>query len=610
MCGISGFFGYKKISNKAIDRTLQLMKNRGPDFSKFSNYQLSEKLNLYFLHSRLSIIDLNQRSNQPLQIENYIIIYNGEIYNARELSQNLEKKNIKLKTHSDTEVLLHYYKLYGEKCVDHFEGMWSFAIINLKTKKLFLSRDRFGEKPLYYYKQKDGIYFGSETKFIRSLSEEKFEINKKRINSFLSFGYKCLSKNDESYYKNIVHLPKSHNLIINENLNLDFNIYWEPTLEKNDKLTSSDAIEKIKLLLFKSIDLRMRSDVPLAFCLSGGVDSGSLASIATKKFNKNISTFSIIDKDERYNEKDNIDLVINELKCNHEYIEIDKKNFIEELKELIIYHDSPVLTLAQYLHYKMMKSIKSKNFKVAISGTAADEIFTGYYDHFLLHLNHIKDDNDFETNLDSWKKKILPLVRNKILKNPNLYIDDKKFRDHIYDGYKENTQYLLNPEKFKFYEKDFKLDLFSSRRLNELFYEITPPILHNEDLNAMKNSIENRSPFLDKDLFNFCFSIPPKLLIQNGYGKFLLREAMKGILNDQVRLDVQKKGFNCSINTLINLSDPSTIKYLTEDSEIFEFVDRENFKNLLNDKYKENYLSKFLFTFISCKQFLDKHEKY
>ena len=610
MCGIAGFIGNKLISETRVNKTLDIMKNRGPNFSKHIYYEFSNKLIINLLHSRLSIIDLHERSNQPLQIENDIIIFNGEIYNARELTQNLKQKNIELKTQSDTEILLKYYQLYGENCVNYFEGMWSFAIFNIKTKKLFLSRDRFGEKPLYYYKNKDGFFFGSETKFIRCLSGENFEINKKRINKFLSFGYKSLFKDNESYFKNIENLPKSFNFIIDDKINVSSKKYWSPKLEINNSLTTDEASKQIQDLLIKSTEMRMRSDVPISFCLSGGVDSGALASIAVKKLNRKISTFSIIDIDERYNEKNKIEKVLYDLKTDHEYIQLDKKNFIEDLKKLTLYHDGPVLTLSQFIHSKLMSSISSKNIKVAISGTAADEIFTGYYEHFLLHLNYIKKENNFNLNQELWKKNILPHIRNEKLKNLNLYIEDNKTRDHIYDGYLENCHVLVDPEQYQFNEEDYKTDLFSNRRLNELFHEITPSILHNEDLNAMCNSVENRSPYLDKDLVNFCFSIPPDLLIQKGYGKYLLRNSMKDILIDEVRLDYQKKGFNCSIDTLLDFSDPQITNYLKEDSEIFEYVNKEKMEKLLKSGLKDNRLSKFIFTFLTCKQFLDNYERY
>ena len=180
MCGIAGFFGTKKIDTESISSTLVLMKNRGPDFSSYVTKDLGNNKFVSLLHSRLSIIDLQERSNQPFSIDDYTIIYNGEIYNYIELKKDLEKKGIKFRTNSDTEVLLQYYILYGEECVKFLDGMWSFAIYNHKKNLLFLSRDRFAEKPMYYSIQPEGIYFGSQISFIKSLSKKKFEKNEKK----------------------------------------------------------------------------------------------------------------------------------------------------------------------------------------------------------------------------------------------------------------------------------------------------------------------------------------------------------------------------------------------------------------------------------------------
>ena len=186
MCGIAGFFGAKKIDDSSIRKTLSSMKNRGPDYSESFEQKIGDNNFIYLLHSRLSIIDLNDRSNQPFTINEHTIIFNGEIYNYIELKKILEKKGVKFRTNSDTEVLLQSYILFGEKCLDYLDGMWSFAIYDSKKQILFLSRDRFAEKPLYYTVQPEGIYFGSQISFIKNLSNKKFQKNEKK-NKSISF---------------------------------------------------------------------------------------------------------------------------------------------------------------------------------------------------------------------------------------------------------------------------------------------------------------------------------------------------------------------------------------------------------------------------------------
>ena len=261
MCGISGYISKTNlVAENGIKHTLELMKKRGPDSQNFYlNSDGSKQLAL--LHSRLNIIDLNERANQPFFDEHFVIVFNGEIYNYLEIKTKLEKKNYKFKTSSDTEVLLKSFQEYGEKCVDHFIGMWAFAIWDIKKKKLFLSRDPFGEKPLYYFLNESGFFFGSEIKFIKSLCKKKFEINKDQIHKNLFLGYKSLNKSNDTFYKDIVLLENSSNLLINFNLNLDKKRYWQPKLNVNHDMKVSDAISGVKEKLIKSLDLRMRSDV-------------------------------------------------------------------------------------------------------------------------------------------------------------------------------------------------------------------------------------------------------------------------------------------------------------------------------------------------------------
>ena len=607
MCGISGFFGTKKIDVSSIRKTLSSMKNRGPDYSESFEQKIGDNNFIYLLHSRLSIIDLNDRSNQPFTINEHTIIFNGEIYNYIELKKILEKKGVKFRTNSDTEVLLQSYILFGEKCLDYLDGMWSFAIYDSKKQILFLSRDRFAEKPLYYTVQPEGIYFGSQISFIKNLSNKKFQKNEKKINQYLSFGHKPIFKDRETFYKDIRLLGYSENLTCNNEKNIKIKKYWDIKTKIDKNINRQEAIDEIKKLLIETTSLRTRADVPAAFCLSGGIDSGTLASIAVKELNYKIKTYSIIDEDLRYNEEDNIKKVVKDLGCEHEIIRIQKNNFVENLTKLIKYHDSPVYTLSQYLQSCLVKSISTSGYKIAISGTASDELFSGYYDHYLLHFNYLQKSNELEKHISYWKKNVRPHIRNEVFKKENLFIENPNYRDYVYDQHETLSKYLHAPLKEKFKETKFSDDLFSNRRLNELFYEQVQPTLNNEDLNSMMYSVENRSPFLNKKLFDFCYSISPGNLIDKGYTKSILRESMKGILQEEIRLDRVKKGFNCSIKTLINFNDKSFLEYFfNPKSEIFNYINIKKFKELLNEDLSKNHFSKFIFSFLSSKIFLDQ----
>ena len=600
MCGISGFIGKNKISKEVIYKSLNLMKNRGPDGQFYKNIKVDNSVNLYLLHSRLSIIDLKKRSDQPFRKKHITLIFNGEIYNYKEIKKDLEELGYKFYTESDTEVLANAYLHYGEKCVQYFEGMWAFAIWDDRIKKLFLSRDRFGEKPLFFYKNQKGFYFGSEIKFIKSLSLDNFRINKNKINSNLLHGYKSIFQNHTTYFKNILFLEPGHNFILDSHLNKKKYKYWNPIIKQNKKLSYGEICEGVNFYLKKSLKIRLRSDVPIAFCLSGGVDSSLLTSIAVKEFNIKASTYSIIDKDERYNEKRNILATVKDLKCKSNLVYLDYKNTIFNLKKLVKNHDCPIATISYLAHSLLSEKISKNNYKVAISGTGADELFTGYYHHHLLYLKTIKNNKYFKKRFIEWKKFVLPLVRNPNLKDLSFKNKNSNYED--IDNIKKFMKKILNKDK----EKKFNnTDILRNKMLNELFYEVIPVILHHDDLNSMYYSIENRSPFLDKNLFEFANSIPTNFLINNGYQKVVLRDSFKNTLNEQVRLDRHKKGFNASINTIVNFKDPKINSYLFDkSSEINDFVDMKEVKKEIYSN-NTNQFSKFIFSVLNTKIFMD-----
>ena len=604
MCGIAGYIGKKIINERVINNTLDLMKNRGPDHQNSFSCSYN-KVNIYLLHSRLSIIDIDERSNQPYHYNNCTLVFNGEIYNYIEVREDLKKLGYIFDTNSDTEVLIKAYIEYGMNCVKYFNGMWSFAIWDDTKKKIFLSRDRFAEKPLFYFKDNDGFYFASEIKAIQSLLQKKLEINYDHLKRYLVYGYKFLYKTPEEYFHGIYQIEFASNVTLDCDINFTQLKYWKP--ESNiKKMTLDDAVEESKYHLLESVKLRLRSDVPLAFCLSGGVDSASLASIAKKEFNYDITTFSIIDSDKRYNELDNVHATIDDLDCKHFLIHLGFENMIQRLEDLICYHDSPISTISYLVHSMLSEQINKHGYRVSVSGTSADELFTGYYDHFNLYLYEMRNHPKFDLFLNEWKEHTGNFIRNPYLKNPKLYFEDPSIRIHNHLNSHIFASFLIDDYSIDFNEHRYTNSLLRNRMLNELFNESIPVILHEDDLNSMRYSIENRSPFLDVNLFEFVYSIPIEYLIHDGYGKFVLRKAVDGILNDQVRLDRRKKGFNASINSILNFKKQSTIEYILSESPVFEIVRKEKIQELLKIDHFENSYQKFMFNFLNTKIFLEK----
>ena len=274
------------------------------------------------------------------------------------------------------------------------------------------------------------------------------------------------------------------------------------------------------------------------------------------------------------------------------------------MKKLVEYHDAPISTISSYVQSFITKQVSNEGYKVFLSGIGADEIFTGYYDHFLLYFNEIKNDEIFDKELNSWKESILPNIRNEFLRNNELYIKNQNFRENVYEEYYENFNFLKDKNYSKFSESVFTKNLFRNRMMNEMFGEVVPIILYHEDLNSMMFSIENRSPFLDKNLFEYSLTIPSKNLISNGFQKYLLREAGKEYLNEKILQDRVKKGFNASILSL----NFDVVKELSDiknnDNPINDLVDIEKvLVNIKKNKYP-NHLSKFIFSIFSVNLFL------
>jgi asparagine synthase (glutamine-hydrolysing) len=608
MCGIIGYLGKKKPAQDNILNASKILSHRGPDGEGFYTNIHSNNA-VVLIHRRLSIIDLKQRSNQPFKYKGTVLIYNGEIYNFLEIRKELEGLGHVFKTKSDTEVLIHSLYEWGEKALNRLEGMWAFAWYNEVNGSLFLARDRFGEKPLYIMEKDHGFYFSSEVKGIAALMGEWPKINYPHLLRGLINGYKSIYKVKETFFDKVRELPFSTFMIVKPDEVGCPQKYWKPFISQNNKLSYNESIEMIKEAVIKSIKLRMRSDVPIAFCMSGGVDSNTLISVASKILNCEVHGFTVANTDSRYEEQSLIEYAVKELQIKHTQVQVNNKDFIENLTHLIKLHDAPIATISYYLHWQLMKAIQVEGYKVTVSGTAADELFTGYYDHHNLYLYEIsKDKKLFENSLSSWKKYQLNLVRNPILQNPELYIKNRNFRDHIYLNNDLFAKYLKIKWNEPFTEIKYSSDLLRNRMLNELFNEAVPVILHEDDLNAMSCSLENRSPFLDKNLFEKAYSIPTCHLIKDGKAKSVLRDAMRGIVPDKILNERRKVGFNASIHYLLDLEDLTVKEFLMSDSKVFELVSKKKIEKLLNQKEMKNSFSKFLFNFINMKIFIDNHE--
>lgn len=604
MCGIAGYIGKLRISPDARTATLKALRNRGPDNADAYQFE-SEGLCVYLLHTRLSIVDLETRSNQPFRIGDHVLTFNGEIYNYVELRAELQRLGEEFTTQSDTEVLLRGIRRYGISYLDKCEGMWAFALFDECERRLVLSRDRFGEKPLLVRRTSDGIYFASESSAIKTISaKSSIAVDEEQVRRYLHHGFRSLFSSGHTFYRDVRHIPSAGVVTVNSDLTSATETFWKPVKSSRSILSFEEAAAGVRERLVRSMCIRMRSDVPIAFCLSGGVDSGSLVSIATKVLGARVHTFSIVDEDPRYDESTLIQETVTDTGCDNTTVRLNRGRIIERLRRLVAYHDAPVSTISYLIHSMLSEVIGASGFRVAISGTGADEIVTGYFDHFLLHLASVKGTEAFKSALDAWRTHIEPLVRSPQLKDLDRFLDSPQdltylsnVPSHILACIKKESSW--KPENIPITGSPIR-----DRMAAELFREIVPVILWEDDLNSMLFSVENRSPFLDRSLYEFCMSIDDSLLIRDGRAKAVLREAMRGILNEPVRKHRQKTGFNASINSLVDFEDTEIRQMILQEGPLYQYVDRDKLIPLLKGR-TTNEESKFLFNVLNAKLFLE-----
>ena len=334
MCGIAGYFGKELKNQYIIQNTLKSLHHRGPDSSGYYHAIDDFHNNVYLLHTRLNIIDVGPRSNQPYQLGPFILVFNGEIYNYLEVKSLLKSEGVTFTTEGDTEVLAKALIQWGiDVALDKMEGMWAFAFYNKNSGDLYLCRDRFGEKPLYFTNQNDGVYFSSETSSLSHLINKKLDINFDQIQRYLINGYKSIYKQNQTFYKEVEEVRRGHWVKINKKIKLTEANYWKPNTKVNESLTHDESVQMIKDELSRSVSIRLRSDVPIAFCMSGGIDSNALISIASREKGYKVHGFTIANLDDRYDESDLVKKSVSNLGISHTSVPLQKKKFFRGFKK-------------------------------------------------------------------------------------------------------------------------------------------------------------------------------------------------------------------------------------------------------------------------------------
>lgn len=609
MCGIAGFIGTAPIGRERLDACRRAMHHRGPDAYGKTAMALPGGRHLYLLHTRLAIIDLDPRSNQPFECGPGVLCYNGEIYNYKELRRDLIAAGENLQTDGDTEVLARTLVRDGAKGLPRCEGMWAFAWYDSRRDELMLSRDRFGEKPLYVWARPEGVYFASELKFLFALAGARPPVNLQQLKRYLVNGYKSLYKTGDAFFSGVREVPGGYCATIDGKGAYRDEPFWKPAFPRPDEaMTYEQAVAGTRERLMRSMEIRLRADVPVAFCLSGGVDSNALIAIAKRELGYDVHGFTIMNSDQRYEERDMVETSVKALGLRHTAIPVETTDFLPNLRALVRMHDAPVYTITYYAHWRLMEAIRDGGYKVSVSGTAADELFSGYFDHHNAYLAAMAQEGGerHASALKEWQEHVAPIVRNPFLRNPDYFLQQPDSRDHIYLDADEFAGFLTVPFHEAFTEEAYTSPMLRNRMANELFHESVPVILHEDDLNAMSFSIENRSPYLDTDLFDWCQKIPTRHLVRNGRAKAVLRDAVRGIAPDAIIDNPRKVGFNAPILDYLDLSDARVRDELMADSPVFDLIRRDRIAELVGKEDLPNSRSKFLFNFVNAKMFLEE----
>lgn len=572
MCGITGIISVNNyiVNKERIIKMMDAVAHRGPDGE---GYWINGSGNVGLGHRRLSIIDLSDAGAQPMNYypgssssatgqPRYTITYNGEVYNYLELKEVLFKFGYRFISQSDTEVILAAYDHWKENCVKFFDGMFSFAIWDHKEKKLFAARDRFGEKPFYYYADKEQFIFGSEMKAIWAAGIEK-RTDEKMLLNYLALGYVQSSNNKgQTFFTGIYSLPPGHYLqLYSANLNVQINSYWNIDKDIKIEISSKEAIDKFAELFATSVKRRLRSDVTVGCSLSGGLDSSSIAVMIhelQKKRNgrqpaQKLQTFSAVFPGFKKDETSHIQLITNQFHFKNYQVTPSADGLIKQFETLCYHQEEPFPSSSIYAQYEVYALAKKQGVKVLLDGQGADEVLAGYSKYIQWYLQQMvargklgtayrehsslqKNKVEFNWNFKNWLAAYLPthtaiqLEHNeykKIVRQPDL---DKNFvaslQGREWEGIYKPIITKLN---------DILYFNATQMGLEEL--------LRFADRNSMAHGREVRLPFLSHELVEFVFSLPANFKIHAGFTKWILRKAMERKLPGKLVWRTDKIGF-------------------------------------------------------------------
>lgn len=589
MCGICGWIS----KNNSIDLNLikkmnSMVSYRGPDDS---GTWTSETVAL--AHRRLAIIDVSKAGHQPFEYSDIVLTFNGEIYNYIELREELKELGYSFQTNTDVEVLAASYCEWKEDCVSHFNGMWSFALYDKCRNIVLCSRDRFGVKPFYYIVDDKKLCFASEIKQLLPALGHRPKANKDALAQFIVRGN--LDYSEFTCFEGVVQLQPGTNMIYDiSNSSFELQKYYDLSRNSIKSCTFEDSAKGFLHDFCESVMLRLRADVPIGFCLSGGLDSSAIASVANyidTKHEMEWHTVSACYKDEIYDEQEYIDEVNKAIDAVSHKTYPDGSELFKELDNIIWHMDEPFGSTSIFAQWCVFKEAKDKNITVMLDGQGADEQLCGYTSIYAIRFADLLMNFKLKTFIREWREyKKLRASTEKYLSSTMLLLNT------LARSILSEKRYYLIREKAIIKKSG---SLFKKETLDRAFriepkpkgkgvkefidYAISTvlvPLFHYEDRNSMAFSIESRLPFMDYQLVESVYKMPFDHKISGGVTKVVLREGLKGILPEKIRLRYSKLGFETPENKwMTNDIDTWRDELLLALDSLESFVNKESVLN-------------------------------
>lgn len=605
MCGISGIFNFNgaDVNPAELDAMNIAIRHRGPD----GNGLYVEK-NLGIASNRLSIIDLREIANMPLHDTEgrYVIVFNGEIFNYVEIREELLKKGYKFNTNSDTEVVINAYKEWGEDCLHRLNGMWVFALWDKLEKILFCSRDRYGIKPFYYYKDNNRLVLGSEIKQILKCGVDK-TVNDEIIYDYLVFNF--IDHTEQTFFKHINRLQAGHKFTI-KNGQMKISRWYElpsDNLLSDTKNLYNDFYD----LLYDSVRLRLRSDVEVGSCLSGGLDSSAIVCIMHEILHnegkpENQKTYTAVYDDPAIDERPFVEEVVKQTNSTKYYLFPNINEFKNDLDKLTYHQDEPYTGATVFAQWCVFKKIHETGIKVVLDGQGSDEILLGYFSFFPFHLkrnliNPFRFISEYINGINTTNLGLNKFTQNFIYFNTG----SVRYR-HVLRNSRQfvNESFVTSHSRRDIFNQMIAASSLQSNRLSNLWNISLPSLLRYEDKNSMAFSVEARIPFLDHRLVEYIFSIPLDKLIHKGWTKHVLRESLKGKIPEGIRMRKGKLAFSVPQRQWLKELSGYVTETFSDDFRSGKFIDRDKIINIIksgrfNDKviYRAFALEKWMKVF-------------